>query len=117
MTKKKKSAKTEYQDPASIGQIPPVQYWKWRLSIEEMQHSDTRREVTMMHFRLKEKEIENNTMQLSFLRNKIKEKIADQEKYKTEYDTIVKEIEEELNLTLKDCIIDEYTFEVKKLDP
>lgn len=89
-------------------ELTPEQYWKWRLSIEEMKHAQTRCEVARL--RVREKELERTVEG-----HNLKASQREHAHSKEEYTKVKKEIEESLGLSLNDAIIDPYTFQVKHI--
>ena len=95
--------------------LKDAQYWKWRLTIEEMQHASTTRDLRNLECKYKELEIQKETLHLIVLRGKLQEQVSAVAASKIEYDQIKNEIESDLGISLNNCVIDEQTWEVKKL--
>lgn len=95
--------------------LSEVKYWKWRLSIEEMKHARTNSDKAGLEFKMKEMEIQKNQLQLLTLKEGYRLRTTEVHGKMSEYDSIKKEIEDDLGMSLNDCVIDDLTFEVKKL--
>lgn len=91
------------------------QYWKWRLTIEEMQHASTTQSLRSLECKYQELQIQNDTLKLSALRSKLQEQVSAVSASKIEYDQVKKEIETDLGISLSNCLIDEHTWEIKRL--
>jgi phosphoribosylformylglycinamidine (FGAM) synthase PurS component len=100
-----------------IGQIDPALYWEWRCTIEEQHTARLKYEVAMHKMQAMEREIELLKLRAAiFKMNEVtqsKEKITLQD---SEYEKMKKRVEESCGVELKDCVIDEYSYEIKKLD-
>jgi RecG-like helicase len=122
MTEKKKPARkkkeevVEFQDPTSIGKMEPSKYWEWRCTIEELKTAKLNEKLAVYKKDLLTKELIIKQLELknhAQIESKIyQEKIAAQK----EYERFKLSLEEDLGFDLKDCVIDDITFEVKKLD-
>jgi hypothetical protein len=95
--------------------LTDAQYWKWRLTIEEMQHAASLRDLRNIECKYKELELQNGALQLRELRTKHNDQVKAVEASKSEYDLVKKEIETQLGVSLNQCVIDDLTWEVKKL--
>ena len=93
-----------------LGIVPETEYWKWRLTIEEMKHSETKTQVSARDCRIKELELYNQ-------RQRHAQVLGMVPKSKEEYERVKKEIEEVVGFSIKDCVIDPHCFEVRKLPP
>lgn len=120
--------KTKAPPPPNTQAVPPpqdfdatgirlsdAQYWKWRLTIEEMQHAASIRDLRNIECKYKELELQNGQLQLIAMRAKHLEQVKAVEASKAEYDLVKKEIEAQLGISLNQCVIDDQTWEVKKL--
>jgi uncharacterized protein YjaG (DUF416 family) len=92
-----------------------LQYYKWRLSIEKMQHAETKKKLSENKLRQKELEVQNLTLRTNIFRGVVSQMEEEISVFRREYDTIKEEIEKELGVSLNEKIIDEITFEVKEL--
>jgi len=88
--------------------IPEVDYWRWRLTIEERSHAYTR-------FESSKKNISVKDLERTIEGYKSKLEAVNLDKAKEEYVKITKEIEASIGVAIKDVIIDEYTFEIKRI--
>jgi len=89
------------------------QYYKWRLTIEELDHAKTLQSKASLEFKIKQLEYENASLRVrvstDLLRNG-KEGVSIAEK---EYQRVKAEIEGALAISLNDKMIDPYTYQVK----
>ena len=97
-----------------IGQLSDGQYWKWRLTIEEMDHYRTKERAQVLEYKLRETEVELMKSRLALLKPGVQAAHTNKQKAVEEYQKHKSELEEELGLSLNDCVIDEYTFKIKK---
>jgi len=91
------------------------QYWEWRTTIEEMNHSETKYNLIHTKACLMEKEIEIQKLKLMLFKQSIKNASEAYQNSKKEYDRFKSSLEKELGISLNDKLIDEVTFEVKEL--
>jgi uncharacterized membrane protein YgaE (UPF0421/DUF939 family) len=92
------------------------QYWKWRyftcnIFLNEVKYKEAELRYTNMSKDMEIAKLKLELFRLSVLAN-AKEKV---ETVKAEYLELRKEIEESLDVSLTDCAIDDYTFEVKAI--
>ena len=101
-------------EPTGI-RLKDGQYWKWRLTIEEMQHAATLRDLKQLECKYKELELERGKLELLALREKYQEQVSAVDLAKGEYNSVKSQIEQELGCSLNGCIIDDVTWEVKQI--
>lgn len=89
--------------------VPGDHYWRWRLSIEEMRHAETRLDVARIRAEMKSLE-----QMLEAYRVKDAKRAVDL--CKSEYSKVKEEIEGIIGLSLNDVIIDGHTYEVKCIE-
>ena len=96
--------------------LTPEQFHKWKASIFEMQKAELTQRVSALELKLMQKEAESFSLraQLHSMKN-----VADANelvtKTKDEYNTIKKELEETLGISLNNKAINEATFEINDL--
>jgi len=100
-----------------IGQIKPELYWEWRCTIAEQKSARLKHEAMVLKLQAMEREIEIMKLRaFVFKMNEVKQSKDEVSLHDAEYDSTKKRIEEECGVELKDCVIDEITYEIKKLD-
>ncbi len=97
------------------GKMADAQYWKWRLTIEEMSHAKVVSENAHLKCRLRVLEVEKQQLQLILDRKLYQEKQDLVKQSQLEYTNIKGEIEEELGFSLDGCSINPHTYEVQEL--
>lgn len=118
-TKKAPLKRAEEELPPKMkirGKMSPEQYWKWRLTIEEMSHAKTRANESHLKAQLKVLELEKNNLQLIMARKDYQEKTRLIEEAKVEYDSVKNSIEKELGVQFDGCAINPHTFEIQELN-
>lgn len=99
-----------------LGKLPDAEYWKWRLTIEEMEHSKSQLALATANCQVKTLEIEKMKYQLMELNRKRIDSGEALKNSKQEYDKVKTEIEKAVGISLAGCVVDPYTFEVKRLE-
>lgn len=100
-----------------LGQLTKADYWEWRTTIEEQKTAKLELELATLKLGGMEKDIELSKLKAALYRINVithhKEilKLRDDE-----YNRIKKQLEETIGSELKDCVIDEITYEVKRMD-
>jgi len=95
--------------------LTPEQYWKWKNSVEEMNHCETKLKNSRLMHALMEKDIELQKLKAELYKSQIRameQKHIESKKY---YEEIKSDLEKSLNMSLNDCVIDDYDFSIKKL--
>ncbi|NJO65525.1 MAG: hypothetical protein HC836_47755 [Richelia sp. RM2_1_2] len=98
-----------------IGQLSPEQYFKWRFFMEDMLHWETRIKLSRLHYSHMEKDIEIQKLKAAIHKNIIKDHEATSKLKKEEYEAYRQELEKQLGVSLDDCAIDDYTYEIKRI--
>lgn len=96
--------------------IKADQYWEWRTTVEEMDHSETKLKLIRMTHALMEKEIENQRLKSAMYKAQIKTQEEQHALAKKNYQELKLRIEKKIGQSLNNCVIDDVTFEVKSLD-
>lgn len=97
------------------GKMTGEQYWKWRLTIEEGDLAKSKAECAHLKCQLKVLEIEKNNLQLTLSRKNYLESQLTIKQSVNEYAKVKEEIEFELGISLDNCSINPYTFEIQEL--
>lgn len=109
-------ARIKESTPEKRSSLTAEEYWKWRLTIEEMQHAEAKLHNIKLTAQVMERDAEIKKLQRQVFGDKIKifeEKLADAKK---EYESQKEALEKGLGFSLNNCVIDDHTFEVKKLE-
>ncbi len=88
--------------------LTPEQYWKWRLTIEEMNHAETK--VALLKSKVDIKKLEG-----ALSATYVKDAMVESDKIKNEYSIMKKELEQDIGVSMNDAIIDGHTYEVKQI--
>lgn len=96
--------------------LTSAQYWEWRCSIEEMKSAKLNEKRIHLEKEIMNKEIENKKLRLALFKETLgaaRNSVANAE---LEYGKFKERLELELDVDLNNCIIDEVTYELKKLE-
>lgn len=100
-----------------VKKLTPEQFWKWSNYIESMHHAETKLKCSQLMMNNMEKDVELQKLRnVVFRQQQVKSSEEKLSLKKAEYEEIKAQIEKELGLSLNGCVIDEVTFEVKKID-
>ena len=108
MARKKKS-----NEPKAL---TAAQYWEWRCTSEELKSAKLNEKRVHLEQEIRNKEIEARRLQLALFKETVKASRRAVEIAEAEYEKFRQRLEEELDIDLKDCVIDENTFEVKSVN-
>lgn len=97
-----------------IGQLSKEQFYRWRFFIEQLRHGKTQVDLINKTHALMEAQLEVSALRARLHKNVVKEKLDSYEVAKNQYEAERANLEKELGYELKDVVIDEVTFEVKK---
>lgn len=98
------------------GKIKRTTYWEWRFLAQEMHNEQLKFELEQKKFDLIEKEIELVKLKQVLYKGAIKSQQDKSLGKKQEFEKYIKDLEEKLGFSLKNCAIDDTTLEVKELD-
>jgi len=93
--------------------LSPADYWEWRTTVEELDHSDTK--LVNMNLKLKLMETQQRmlSMEMALFRNQVSDATETKELAMQEYKKFKEKLEEIYEISLSDCVIRD-TFEVIK---
>lgn len=94
--------------------IEPVDYWQYRLTIEAMEHEETRELMIAAQKRVHALEQEMAALKVFYCESTLKRQKETSELAKAEYGEIKKGIETKLGFDLVNCEIDPHTYEVNR---
>ena len=120
MTKKKLLEEKPPQPPTpeefALPRLKPEQYWEWRTTIAEMQLAERDFRIGNMQAENMTKDLEILRLKLSLFKNNLDVLSSKRDAAKKEYDDMKKKLEGQLKISLSGCVIDDITFEVKRLE-
>lgn len=112
MAKKKKEDIIEIE---SGPKLRPELYWEWRCSINEMDLAKKEKDIGQLKLESMAKDLEIARLRAGMFKqslSSVEDKVVST---KNEYEKMKERIEKEINMSLNECVIDDITFEVKKL--
>lgn len=98
-----------------IGTLEPKDYWEWRTTVVEMQLEQSLHELQIHKLALMEKDLEIGRLRIGIYKQTLEVSKAKADSARKEYDRFKKLLEEKLGSSLNDCVIDDISYEVKKL--
>lgn len=114
MSKSKKNEEIESNQEAP--KLKPDVYWEWRCTIEELKTSKLNEKRVHLEKELKQKEIEINKLRLALFRETVASARKGVVAAEQEYEKMKQRIEDEIGMSLNGCVIDDISYEVKKLE-
>jgi len=91
-------------------------YWEWRCTIEELKAAKLNEKRVHLEKELKQKEIEINKLRLALFRESVSSARKGVTSAETEYEKMKQRIEDKIGMSLNNCVIDDISYEVKKLE-
>ena len=108
MTRKKKDNKPKKLDAG--------QYWEWVCTMEQLKASKLNEKRIHLEREIMNKQIENAKLKLALFKETVQAARRSVEKAELESEKFIQRLQEELGIDLKECVIDENTFEVRNLN-
>jgi hypothetical protein len=96
--------------------MKPSQYWEWKAKVIDLQLKETKALAEHRLFEMMNKDLEIARLKTLSFKHSLHEHALNKDASKKEYEEFRKQLSEKLGFDLKDCVIDEHTFEVKKLE-
>ncbi len=96
--------------------MTPEQYYRWRLSAEQMNHAETKAKLVQTIHNSMDKELEIAKLKHNLHREVVKAKYSEFDLAKKQYQEELANLEQTLGTSIKGKVIDEYTFEIKDID-
>lgn len=96
--------------------MTPAQYWEWKCSIEEMKLAKMNEKRVFLEKELMNRELENKKLRLALFKDTVKSARNSVTTKEEDFEKTKQRIEEELGMELKDCTIDPYTYEIRKIE-
>lgn len=97
-------------------QVPPVMYWQWRTTIEEVKVAKLDRRRVELEKQTMLQDIEIKQLRLKLFQKVIEKAEQEVISVDAEYKRMREEVEKAVGMSLEDCVISDVTFEVKKLE-
>jgi len=91
------------------GKMSEVQFLKWRLAIEQMQHASTKAQLQEKTYSVMGKDMEISRMKVALYRPTVNSAVENAKLAEIAYHKVREELEVELGFTLKDTIVNEIT--------
>lgn len=102
----------EYEATA---EIDPALYWEWRATIEEMNVAKEKERCKIIENKLQLLEIEYKKSQNKLFQQSASSATNKRKEAEKECKRMKEKIEEVVGFSLENCVIDDITFEVRKL--
>ena len=99
-----------------LGKMKPSQYWEWKAKVTEVQFKEAKQLAEIRQFEIMQKDLEIARLRAMAFKNALHEHKINSDQAKKEYQEFREELSKKLGFDLKDCIVDEISFEVKKLE-
>lgn len=96
--------------------VPADLYWQWRTTIEEVKYQHSLVKIAKSEVREKTLETRIKELEAKLSTQRVKDARYLLESAEVEYNRIKGVIEKQLELSLNDSVIDEYNYEVKKIN-
>jgi hypothetical protein len=97
-------------------QLTKEQFLEWRLKIEKLLHAETKVKLSNTILVNMEKDVEIQKLRAIVYKAQVRTQQEEYSIVKEEYEAHKKELENVIGMSLSDCTIDEFSYEVKKLD-
>lgn len=96
--------------------LTAAEYWEWRTTISDMEVAKQKLDKTELEYKLLQKDAELHAVRLQlFLKTRKDAARNDFKQAFSEYDRLKKALEESLGQSLSGKVIDDITFEVRRL--
>ena len=100
-----------------LGKLSGEQFYMWRFKLSEMQLAEEKHKNDIKLLEMMNKDAEIVKLRTALFRLGTVENSKDKHSLaKKEYEAILDHLKEQLGFELKDCVVDEITFEVKKVN-
>lgn len=96
--------------------IPADLYWEWRCTLEELKVAKLNEKRLHLEQEIMNKEIENRKLKLALFKETVRAARSSVVSRSEDQEQIKQRIEEKLEMSLEDHVIDPYTYEVKPLN-
>ena len=93
-----------------------AQYWEWRCSIEEIKVAKLNEKKAHLENEILNKDIENKKLKLVLFKESARSARSSVLATQEDFEQTKQRIEKELGISLKDCTIDPYTYEIKPIN-
>ena len=100
----------------TLGQLERGDYWLWRHLISEMQLAESKAKIKEQSYAMADKDIEISKLKLAMYKETVKQAGLIAQDAKKAYEEYKLELEQKLGFSFNECVIDDVTFEIKKLE-
>ena len=109
-------ARKKTEEKSQTKQLEPGSYWEYRCTIEELKNAKLNQRRVNLENELRNKEIENQKLKLALFKETVRAAQTSTQKAEEELEKIKQRLEQELGMSLENCVIDPHTYEVKSLE-
>lgn len=99
-----------------LGTLTPAEYWEWRTSVTELQKADFELKYKQCLLAMMEKDADIARLRMAIYKQELVSFTDKVSSVKSDYDSYKKKLEDKLGYSLNNCVIDDVTFEVKKIE-
>lgn len=96
--------------------LEPVDFWIWKHYIAEMNAAGYEKKIIEMQYAIMLKELEMQKLRLQLLGQSVNDKESVKIKAGEAYQEFRKSLETKYDVVLSSCIIDEISYEIKKIE-
>lgn len=99
-----------------IGKLKPANYWEWRTLIAEMQNANLELKAKEHLLALMEKDLELYRLKTAMFKRDMESSKERVVQTKNDYEEYKKKLETKIKHSLNNCVIDDISHEVRKID-
>lgn len=96
--------------------LRPELYWEWRCTIEELERAKLKEKSVHQEKEIKHRDMEILKLRTALFRTEVSSARQGVIKAQDEYKRMKEKIEKEIGMSLNNCVIDDISYEVKKID-
>jgi hypothetical protein len=95
-----------------MSKMKAEQYWEWRTTIEEMEHSKTKLKNVRLEMALMERNVEILKLRNNMYKEVVRNQEFEHKRIVDEYGKFIEKLEKEIGCSIRDKIIDPVTFQI-----
>lgn len=99
-----------------LGKMSAEQYYKWRFSLSELKVKEINADKVALQHALMGKDQEIQKLRVAMFGRQVEDAKSAYSAAKEEYQQALKQLEEDLGVMVRGNLVDEVTFEIKKLE-
>lgn len=99
-----------------LGKLKKADYLQWRVHIAEWQKSQKDLELYVEKGKVLESQLENLKLKIALHKKNLNAKQNNVNEFKSEYENYRTHLENKLKIKLVNCVIDDITLEIKKIE-